>query len=188
MPPPEDLRAKGDQLERLVDELWAMEATPARDLAEELLGLLSELYGAGLARVVELAGATAPALVDAFMADSLVAGLLLAYGLGPRDLADRVEAALERARPLLSSHGGDVELVEVDEQAGAVRLRLLGSCDGCPASAVTLRSAVEAAILEAAPEVVCIDVGQPVPSTRGVPVALEPKARYQACPSELVGL
>ena len=51
-------------------------------------------------------------------------------------------------------HGGDVELLDVDEDAGAVHLRLLGSCDGCPSSAVTLQHAVERAIVEAAPEIV----------------------------------
>ena len=44
---------------------------------------------------------------------------------------------------------------------GAVHLRLLGSCDGCPSSAVTLRTTVERAIVEAAPEIVTIDVEEP---------------------------
>ncbi len=48
-------------------------------------------------------------------------------------------AALDSVRPYLGSHGGDVELLGVDEDAGAVHLRLLGSCDGCPSSAVTLQ-------------------------------------------------
>ena len=67
--------------------------------------------------------------------------------------ATRVESALESVRPFLQGHGGDVELLELDEERGAVHLRLLGSCDGCPSSAVTLRTAVEQAIEEAAPEI-----------------------------------
>ena len=93
-----------------------------------------------------------------------------------------MEAALASVRPLLSSHGGDVELLELDEEVGAVRLRLLGSCDGCPSSAITLQSAVEGAILKAAPEIVCIDVD---PRRRPPPVfavAIEHEAGLRPMP------
>jgi Fe-S cluster biogenesis protein NfuA len=53
-------------------------------------------------------------------------------------------------RPYLGSHGGDVELLGVEN--GVARLRLNGTCDGCPSSAVTLQHSIEAAILQAAPE------------------------------------
>jgi Fe-S cluster biogenesis protein NfuA len=181
-----NLRAAGDRIEQLVDELRATADPRTRDRAEELLRLVTELYGAGLARVVELAGATAPGLVDALVADDLVGSLLLVHGLHPGSLADRVEAALDQVRPLLSSHGGDVELLELDEEAGAVRLRLLGSCDGCPSSAVTLQSAVEGAIVGAAPEIVCIDVEPAAVPVPGVPVSFGTKPVYRQCPSDLV--
>ena len=72
----------------------------------------------------------------------------------------RPRRARARSRCARSSptHGGDVELLDIDADAGAVHLRLLGSCDGCPSSAVTLQLAVERAIVEAAPEIVRIDV------------------------------
>src|SRR6185437_8863092 len=60
----------------------------------------------------------------------------------------------------LGSHGGDVELLGVDDD-GVVRLRLLGSCDGCPSSSVTLKLAVEGAIEAAAPEIGTIEVQTP---------------------------
>ena len=69
----------------------------------------------------------------------------------------RVEQALDSVRPYLGSHGGDVELLEVTAD-GVVRLRLLGSCDGCASSAVTLKLAVEGAIEAAAPEIIGIEV------------------------------
>ena len=69
----------------------------------------------------------------------------------------RVEAALDSVRPYLGSHGGDVELLEVADD-GVVRLRLLGSCNSCPSSSVTLELAVEDAIEAAAPEVASIEV------------------------------
>ena len=79
-------------------------------------------------------------------------------------------------RPFLGGHGGDVELLEVDEDVGAVHLRLLGSCDGCPSSAMTLRLTVERAILEAAPEISVIDVDEPSADPVTSPVALDPQA------------
>ena len=95
-------------------------------------------------------------------------------------------------RPFLGAHEGDVELLDIDAAASAVQLRLLGSCDGCPSSTVTLQMAVEKAILEAAPEIVIIDVEQP--STRGVttPVMLmkkpaHPEPMYTDCPAEVAG-
>ncbi len=130
-------------------------------LAEELLRLVSELYGAGIGRVVALAEERAPDLLDAFVEDDLVASLLLVLGLHPKPLETRVADALQEVRPFLASHAGGVELLGVDAEAGVVHLRLLGSCDGCPSSAVTLQMAVERAIVEAAPEIIRIDVDAP---------------------------
>ena len=52
-------------------------------------------------------------------------------------------------------------MLDIDADAGAVRLRLLGSCDGCPSSSITLQMAVERAITEAAPEIVRLEVDEP---------------------------
>jgi Fe-S cluster biogenesis protein NfuA len=182
-----DLRAAGDRIETLFDEL--QQTTDRRTLAraEELLRTVSMLYSAALGRMMELAHDEAPALVDRFAADNLVASVLLAVGIHPEALADRVEQALVGVRPLLATHGGDVELLDVDGETGVVRLRLMGSCDGCPSSAATLQGAVERAILERAPEVTSIEVDQPAERSHPVAVTLGVKPRYQECPSEMVG-
>ncbi len=77
------------------------------------------------------------------------ASLLLLHDLHPVDVADRVVGALDHVRPYLGSHAGGIELLGVDDD-GVAHLRLEGSCDGCPSSAVTLQLAVERAVLEAA--------------------------------------
>jgi Fe-S cluster biogenesis protein NfuA len=59
---------------------------------------------------------------------------------------------IEKVRPYLKSHGGDVELASVAD--GVIRLRLQGSCGSCPSSSITLKNAVEAALFEAAPDIV----------------------------------
>jgi Fe-S cluster biogenesis protein NfuA len=185
MAAPQNLRASGDRIEQLLDELQS--SVDPRDFVktEELLRLVTELYGAGLTRVVQLVGEMSPATLEAMLADELLSALLLVHDLHPDSVTSRVEKALAKVRPLLASHGGDVELVDIDASAGAVLIRLTGSCDGCPSSAVTLQMAVEKGIMEAAPEIMTIDVEAPTPVGVETPVALSAKPQYEACPSEM---
>ena len=156
-----DLRATGDRIEALFERVRATADPRTVDDVEELLRLVTELYGAGLARVVDILRVEAPEVLTVLVEDELLGSLMIVHDLHPTDLAGRLGAALDSVRPFLHSHGGDVELLDVDEAAGAVHLRLLGSCDGCPSSAVTLRMEVERAIGEMAPEIVTIDVEEP---------------------------
>lgn len=154
-----DLRATGDRIETLLDAS-AAGGMVARERAEELIRLVTDLYGAGLERILEIlheCGRLDEEVLALLAHDELVSGLLLIHGLHPYDLQTRIEQALESVRPYLGSHGGDVELLSMTQE-GTVRLRLLGSCDGCPSSSVTLELAVESAIEAAAPEVTGIEV------------------------------
>jgi len=163
----DQLRATGERIESLLDASGSG-GVVARERAEELVRLVADLYGAGLERVLDIvydAGGLDDEVLATLAADELVSGLLLVHGLHPYDVGRRVEQALEGVRPYLGSHGGDVELVEVNEE-GVVRLRLLGSCDGCPSSSVTLKLAVEGAIESAAPDVTGIVV-EDVSATEG---------------------
>jgi Fe-S cluster biogenesis protein NfuA len=146
------------QLSRRIEELVARietEADPnARAAALNLAQSVMELHGAALDRLMEIvagAGASGHALMDDFADDAMVASLLLLYGLHPYDLPTRVTMALDKTRPFLHSHGGDVELLGVDH--GVVSLKLAGSCRSCPSSTMTLKMAIEQAIYDAAPDV-----------------------------------
>ena len=66
-------------------------------------------------------------------------------------MKDRVERVIERIRPAVQMDGGDIELVSVDD--GIVKLRLVGSCHGCPSSMMTLKAGIERAIQAEVPEV-----------------------------------
>jgi Fe-S cluster biogenesis protein NfuA/nitrite reductase/ring-hydroxylating ferredoxin subunit len=149
----------GERIGTLLDALGAGGAV-ARGRAEDLVREVTDLYGAGLARILEILkdrGLLDRPTLDALTADELVAGLLVIHGLHPQDTQTRVAAALDGVRPYLGSHGGDVELLDVSAD-GVVRLKLLGTCQGCPSSSVTLKFAVEEAIESAAPEVTAIEV------------------------------
>jgi Fe-S cluster biogenesis protein NfuA len=67
-------------------------------------------------------------------------------------MKEKVEAALAKIRPMLQADGGDVELVEVNE-GGVVKLRLKGSCAGCPVATITLKQGIERVLKEQIPEV-----------------------------------
>jgi Fe-S cluster biogenesis protein NfuA/nitrite reductase/ring-hydroxylating ferredoxin subunit len=121
--------------------------------AEELGAELVGLYGEGLERIF---AALDDETVARLAADDVVAGLMLAHGLYPVSLEDRVRQALDSVRPYMESHGGDVELLGISD--GVAALRLSGSCSGCGASQTTLEHAIEAALQEHAPDLLGIDV------------------------------
>lgn len=169
-----DLRSVGERIDTLLDAS-ASGGAVARERAEELVRLVADLYGAGLERVLEIlydAGQLDDSVLAALADDDLVSSLLIVHGLHPYGVGQRVERALEQVRPYLGSHGGDVELLDVTAD-GVVRLRLLGSCDGCPSSSVTLQLAVEGAIEAAAPEVTGIEVETPSSDPAGPLIPVE---------------
>jgi Fe-S cluster biogenesis protein NfuA len=66
---------------------------------------------------------------------------------------EKVEVVLNKIRPSLQADGGDVELVDVDESNGIVKVRLTGACAGCPFSTMTLKNGIEQVLKEEVPEV-----------------------------------
>ena len=66
-------------------------------------------------------------------------------------MREQVEGVLNRIRPALQADGGDCELVDVVD--GVVTLRLVGSCQGCPSSTMTLQMGIERALKSKVPDV-----------------------------------
>lgn len=151
------------RLERLIGELETLDGA-AGETAMNAAQTLVEVYGEGLARIVARLGG--PRVID-LAEDEMVAHLLLVHGLHPLDLRTRIVRALDEVRPYLRSHGGEVALEAIEPPA--VRLRLQGSCHGCPSSSMTLKLAIEAAIRKAAPEIEHIDAGDGTVVRPGAP-------------------
>lgn len=149
-----EIQVVGERVEALLAEFASTSDPATAGRAEELVGLLVEFYGAGLARILELLDEQAVTLL---LADKAVTGLLVLHDLHPQSTEERVLAALERVRPYLGSHAGGVEYLGLDPD-GTVRLRLEGSCDGCPSSALTVKMAIEKGIEDVAPEVTKVEV------------------------------
>jgi Fe-S cluster biogenesis protein NfuA len=197
-------QAPEELVERVQDLLGSLDeiADPvAQARVQELVGAVLELYGAGLERILGViadAGEGAIHIRKALLDDGIVASLLLIHGLYPVPLEERVTEAIESVRPFLASHGGGVEILSIED--GVARLRLQGSCNGCPASASTLEHALKEAIDEAAPDLLALevegavgleskdekssDLGFALPMVQAGPAALPmADAPYTECPS-----
>ena len=71
-------------------------------------------------------------------------------------LKEKVESALDKVRPSLQADGGDVQLIDVDDQ-GVVKVRLTGACGSCPMSQMTLKMGIEKILKQNVPEVTRVE-------------------------------
>jgi Fe-S cluster biogenesis protein NfuA/nitrite reductase/ring-hydroxylating ferredoxin subunit len=161
------LQKRVARMEALLGEIETLADPNARAKAAEMAQVLLELYGEGLARMMDVVarGEESERIFKVFAEDELISHLLLLHGLHPLDVETRVVQALEEVRPYLQSHGGNVELMGIE--GDVARVRLQGSCDGCPSSTVTLKLAIEEAVLKAAPDLEGIEaegVTEPKPA------------------------
>lgn len=134
-------------LERIGELLATIEqADPEiRDPVLDMLDYLEAWHREGITRLATSMPADA---LESARGDPVVAHLLDTY-LGEDEDTDPeeiVREALDEIRPYVHSHGGEMELVAVSN--GVVTLRLMGSCQGCPSSEVTLTQGVEQALRE----------------------------------------
>jgi Fe-S cluster biogenesis protein NfuA len=150
-----DERLEFDQiLPRIADLAERLAEHDDKDVADtaiEMLDWIDVFHANGVGRMVEmLRDWRGEILLEAVAADPVAGALLAAYGLGADTDLDAarvsVQAALAEVRPYLHSHGGDMEVVHLED--GVVRLKLHGSCDGCTASDATIIEQVETALKE----------------------------------------
>ncbi|MGW7001978.1 hypothetical protein ACWGCW_03865 [Streptomyces sp. NPDC054933] len=156
----------GKRVEAVLDRLAQGGDPTATAAAEELVRVLMDFYGAGLARVLALvtaAGQTGGPLA-ALLGDELVAGLLVLHGLHPEDTTTRIARAVDAVA------GRPFEVAGFDEAFGVLRLRPAGGSGcGCGNTAQAGKEQVEAALSCFAPEVTAVEVE---PAQGGAP---EPK-------------
>ncbi len=158
------------RVQELQDRLDSAGDPATRELAEELVSAVVQMYGAGLERVVGsllAAGEEGRRLALALAEEEQVAALLLIHDLHPVPLLERVQGALEQVRPYMESHGGNVELLALEE--GVARIGLRGSCSSCAASTVTLELVIKQALEEAAPDLEGLQVEDVAGASTGVP-------------------
>ncbi len=152
------LRELSSRIDALLGDVHDNAEPAVATRVEDLVRSVVAFYGAGFERtltVLEEAGASG--LIRELADDEVVGSLLMLHDLHPDSVEVRVQQALDAVRPYLGSHAGGVDFQGVDEE-GVVHLSLQGSCDGCPSSLVTVKTAIESAVLDAAPEVVAVEV------------------------------
>ena len=167
----EDLVARVQELQSRLD---AASDLATREVAEELVATVVQMYGAGLERIFGALAADGEAgerIAAGLAEDPEVASLLLIHDLHPVPLETRVVEALEKVRPYMESHGGNVELLSLED--GIARIKLEGSCSDCKASSVTLELAIKQALEEAAPDLWGLEVeGLGEDPTTGMPLPM----------------
>jgi Fe-S cluster biogenesis protein NfuA/nitrite reductase/ring-hydroxylating ferredoxin subunit len=158
-PPLDDFSREGKRIQEWVEKIQQLPDSDARGMLEECLGSVLSFYGHGLERILRLLDKSGPEgekVRDALLADPGVTGLLLIHGLHPVPLEKRLMGALDKVRPYMQSHGGDVALISLGDDRAVLRLE--GHCKTCPSSTVTLELAVRAAIEEACPDLIDYEV------------------------------
>jgi Fe-S cluster biogenesis protein NfuA len=172
--PPRALDAveAGQRVEDLLDRLSTTGDQEVCAAAEELVRVLMDFYGAGLARIVGRLGTpadrgTGDGPLAALLDDELVSSLLALHDLHPEDIGTRITRALDSVRD-------PVEVVGFDEETGILRLRSSaeagdgGGC-GCPSTGAATQRSVEDALACFVPEVEQV-VMEPVTIDREPPL------------------
>ncbi|WP_234340979.1 hypothetical protein [Streptomyces sp. NRRL S-1813] len=146
--------ATGRRVEEVLDRLAQRDDREAGAAAEELVRVLMDFYGAGLARIMHLLGSGTDdgGPGSALLRDELVTSLLVLHDLHPEDTTARIDRALDSVR---RQH--PAEVAEFDADSGTLRLRSgdSGGC-GCPSTNQQAQQAVEAAVSCFAPEVTSV--------------------------------
>ncbi len=127
---------------------------------QECMQEVLSFYGHGLERILDIISkgnnAAAKDIYNNMLGDSFVNGLLLIHDLHPFDLRTRLNLALEKVRPYMDSHGGNIEMISLED--GVAKLKLNGNCNGCPSSSATLELGIRQAIEENCPDLVGLEV------------------------------
>jgi Fe-S cluster biogenesis protein NfuA len=155
MPDDDDknFQVKVQRIGELVSGLDNIADPESRAGAKALVQLLLDLHAVGLERVLEIVakhGDAGQPAIDDLGRDPLVSSLLILYGLHPLDLESRVVQAIEKVRPRVRKGGGELELVGID--GVTVRLHLKVTGHACESTGKTLKTMVEDALYEAAPD------------------------------------
>ena len=144
-PEPPSLRELAAELGARIEDLEQMPFPDVKERVFAVLQLMDFVHRVSVKRLSEQLEARG--VFKDILEDQDIALLFTLYDLNPFDPSTRVERALELVRPYMRSHGGEVEVLEIEE-TGLVHVRLQGACQSCVASGATLKNGIEAALRE----------------------------------------
>jgi Fe-S cluster biogenesis protein NfuA len=166
-----ELQRQLGNVEELLGKVESAADPSLRATVRELMEVVMNLHGAGLERTLEIIRATGglgETVTRNLAGDELVGSLLVLYGLHPWDVETRVTRAIEKVASRLRTHGGEVELLGVED--GVARLRLKAKGHGCGSTAQALTEVVEDAVYCAAPDLTSLTIEVPEEKQGFVPV------------------
>jgi hypothetical protein len=151
----EDPQHALNRLQELIRVLDTHPDPSAKETTRELLALVLDLHGIGLAKLMGIVTVAedGTSILARLVEDKQVEAMLLLHGLHPDDLETRVRRAVERLRPHLGVHGLRLDVVEI--ASGTVRLRVHGRGAATIKAPLlwTLPGEIEDAVVEAAPDI-----------------------------------
>src|ERR1700736_5015343 len=154
-----EINLQGKRVQKLLERIEALPYPGPKEWIDECMEAVLAFYGLGLTRILEVVNEAGPEGREVYrdlIHDEVIKGLLLIHDLHPLDLETRLRDALDKVRPYLKSHGGNVELISLENNVA--KLRLQGTCQSCASSAVTLELAIKHAIEQACPDLVHFEV------------------------------
>lgn len=153
----ESFETLAQKVDEAIAEVRALDDKP-QNSAMNMKRAIEEFHKFGLIKLVQhlKADERGKELLFELIDEPSIYAIFAMHGIVRADVPTRVERVIEMVRPYMQSHGGDVELVEVEHDT--VYLRLHGACNGCSMSSVTLRNGVEEALNEHVPEIKNIEV------------------------------
>jgi Fe-S cluster biogenesis protein NfuA len=160
-------RAQAGRIEELLQTVATFSDPRARATTEELVHLLLDMYGQGLARLLELIAQSPTSgsdLVNTLADDELVESLLLLHGLHPHSLEERVARVLDEIQPYLTRHNAQAALLRVDE--GIAYLRMENRSQGCSSTLSQIKTKVIETLNEALPDLEEVRIDDSLPSSQ----------------------
>ena len=155
----QDFQQRVRRIGALVEEIETIADPAARSATRQLMQIGMEFHGAALDRALEiLAGGGEPgmAFLEQLGRDPMVSSLLALYGLHPENAETRVRKAVDRLAPQLRRDGATIELLALDESE--VRIKVTPGAHACGSTTNSLRTLVEDAVYEAAPDIASLTV------------------------------
>ena len=155
----QDFQQRVRRIGALVEEIETIADPVARSATRQLMQVVMEFHGAALDRALEIlaaGGEPGMAFVEQLGRDPMVSSLLALYGLHPESAETRVRKTVDRLVPQVRRDGAAIELLGFED--GAVRIKITPGAHACGSTTQALRSLVEDAVYEAAPDVASLTI------------------------------
>jgi Fe-S cluster biogenesis protein NfuA len=156
----ETMEWQNQRLQQLMEEIDGMAEGEIKEMMQDCVQNLLSFYGCGLKRILQIISegnsSAAKDIYNKLIEDGFVSSLLLIHDLHPLDLKTRLHFALEKVRPYVDGHGGRIEIVSVEN--GIAKIKMSGSCKGCPSSENTIELGIKKAIEENCPDLLGLEI------------------------------